>query len=237
MSKSAAAHLDRVRKLLALASSPNVHEAGLAAAKAQALIERHRLQSLLEDEARQEADPVTDGRDEPLDTARKIRTWKSALAAGLAKSNGCIAYCAVIGPKMHLLLAGRSGDRASVLALWEWLVPRIEWLSATHGAGQPRSWHESFRIGATEAIVERLAEAVIDARGAIEPGTRASAALEKLEPTHSHRRAAVENFAKERLKLRPGRSIRVDGAALEHGRDRGRRMPILTAKERTAGES
>ena len=40
--------LERVRKLLALATSPNLHEAAAAAAAAQALIERHRLGSLLE---------------------------------------------------------------------------------------------------------------------------------------------------------------------------------------------
>ena len=38
--------VDRVRKLLALAGSSNVHEAAAAAARAQELITRHRLESL-----------------------------------------------------------------------------------------------------------------------------------------------------------------------------------------------
>ena len=43
MSSPHGALLARVQKLLALASSQNVHEAASAAAMAQALIERHRL--------------------------------------------------------------------------------------------------------------------------------------------------------------------------------------------------
>ena len=40
--------LDRVRKLLALAGSPNAHEAAAAAARAQALVARHQLEAWLE---------------------------------------------------------------------------------------------------------------------------------------------------------------------------------------------
>jgi len=231
MSKDAAAHLDRVRKLLALATSPNVHEAALAAATAQSLIERHRLESLLEActsaEEEAAADPVSDGRGQPLDKARKIRKWKSALAAGLARNNGCIAYSAPTRDhKTELLLAGRSGDRSAVLALWEWLVPRIEWLSATHGAGQPRAWHEAFRIGAAETIVDRLAAARVDVHAAI--GTEA---LARVEPTCAHRAAAVDRFAEERLRLRPGRTLRVDGQALERGRALGREVGLPSADD------
>lgn len=231
MSKDAAAHLDRVRKLLALATSPNVHEAALAAAKAQALIERYRLDSLLEAEASAEAedaaDPVTDGRDQPLERARKIRKWKSALAAGLARNNGCIAYSAPTRDrKTELLIAGRSADRSAVLALWEWLVPQIEWLSATHGAGQPRAWHEAFRIGAAETIVDRLAAARVEVHRAI--GTEA---LARIEPTCAHRAAAVDRFADQRLRLRPGRRMRVDGEALDQGRALGHRVSLPSADD------
>jgi hypothetical protein len=61
--------LERVRKLLALASSPNIHEAASAAAKAQALIERHRLQSWLDAADAEAADPIEGGQDTPLEVA------------------------------------------------------------------------------------------------------------------------------------------------------------------------
>ncbi len=227
MSKDTAALLDRVRKLLALATSPNVHEAASAAAKAQSLIEAHRLESLVAAEEAAAADPVTDGRDRPLDRARKIRAWKSALAAGLARNNGCIAYsAAVAGNKRELRIAGRDADRSAVLALWEWLVPRIEWLSATHGAGRARAWHEAFRIGAAETIVDRLSEVRVDVRAALD--TRA---LARFERSCDRRAADVESFADERLGLRPGRTIRVDGQALERGRALGRDILLPPSDE------
>lgn len=226
MSKDSAALLDRVRKLLALATSPNVHEAASAAAKAQSLIEEHRLESLCAATTAEDADPVTDGRETPLECARRIRKWKSALATGLAKSNGCIAYTAQLVGKTQLLIAGREADRLAIVALWQWLVPQIEWLSATHGAGQPRAWHEAFRIGAAETIVRRLEGVLIEVRAAI-----GNAALARIEPTCVRRRAAVESFADERLHLRPGRSIRVDVHALEQGRALAKRLPVRPPKD------
>lgn len=219
--RDAAAVLDRVRKLLALATSPNVHEAALAAARAQELIERHRLEGLLAAEAEAEADPITDGRDEPLEVARRLRRWKGALAAGLAEANGCRAYTAEIGGKTHLLVAGRASDRAAILALWEWLVPRLEWLSATHGAGQPRDWHEAFRIGAAETIADRLRGAVSEARASLD-----SAALARIEPTASARAEAVERYSRETLRLRPGRSPPVNADGLVRGRIAGASVPL-----------
>ena len=77
--------LDRVRKLLALTESPNVHEAALAAARAQALIDAHRLQGLLDAE---EDAPVVDGRSAPLESGRRLRKWKVVLASALAGQLG-----------------------------------------------------------------------------------------------------------------------------------------------------
>lgn len=225
MAKDTAALLDRVRKLLALATSPNVHEAALAAARAQALIERHRLEALLAAEDERAADPIRDGREAPLERARKIRKWKSALAAGLAEVNGCVAYTATVGKESHLLVAGRAADRAAILAIWEWLVRRIEWLSATEGAGEPREWHESFRIGAAEAICERLAAAVTEVADAVAAEID-GAALARIEPARAERAAAVDDYARAQLHLKAGRRLLVDADALEAGREAGARMPL-----------
>ncbi len=220
--------LARVRKLLALAGSPNVHEAASAAAAAQALVERHRLEGLLaaESAAEDPADPVTDGREAPLEAVRRLRRWKVALAAGLAEANGCLAYTAQVGDETHLLLAGRAADRAAVAALWAWLVTRIEWLSATHGPGKPRDWHEAFRIGAAEVIVARLATVGVEVAATLPP-----AALVRVEPARVARAAAVESFVSRHLRLGKGRSLRVDGRALARGRAAGASME-LTRRER-----
>jgi hypothetical protein len=213
--------LDRVRKLLALAGSPNVHEAASAAGKAQALIERHRLEALLDAEAADVADPVTDGREAPLEVARRLRPWKVVLASGLAEANGCLAYTADHGDVSLLLVAGRAGDREVVAALYEGLVRQLEWLSATHGAGRSRDWHTSFRIGAAEVVVGRLGEATSEV-----DATLSEAALVLVQPARVARAHAVDAFAEQHLGLRAGRSLRVDGRGLQRGREVGATMPL-----------
>ncbi len=210
--------LSRVRKLLALATSPNVHEAAAAAAAAQALVERHRLQAIMADEA--EA-PVTDGRDAPLDRARRLRKWRVALGCGLAHANGCVAYTRGIGGEEELLVAGRAEDRAAVAAIYGWAVRTLEWLSATHGPGRPRAWHDAFRIGAADALVSRLATVEADALGEVSPE-----ALVRVLPTRAARAAAVERFVDERLGLRRGRALRVDPRGYARGRVAGAALEL-----------
>lgn len=218
MAKSTEALLDRVRKLLALAESPNVHEAAQAAARAQALIARHRLQGLLDAE---DSLDITDGGEEPLEVSRRMRRWKTVLATGLADLNGCVAYTAARGRHTHLLVAGRPADRAAVVAVWSWLIKRLEWLSATHGAGQSKKWHDAFRIGAAETVLARLSAVEAEARDAV-----GEAAMVVIGPALASRRAAVDRYAQERLGLKPGRRVMVDVAAFEAGQRAGRDVPL-----------
>jgi hypothetical protein len=214
-----ARQLDRVRKLLALAQSPNVHEAAAAAAAAQTLIEEYRLHGLLDQDAEEEV--VTDGRGEPLEVARRLRRWKTLLAGGLARINGCTAYTVTLGKERHVLIAGRDEDREAIRALFSWLVQKIEWLSATHGKGQDRSWHNAFRVGACEVVVQRLGEAQNQARA-----TLSTTAMSVVTPALERRREAVDAFVADRLKLKRGRRLRVDAAGYERGREEGSRLSL-----------
>ncbi len=201
--------LARVRKLLALAESPNVHEAALAAAQAQALIDRHHLSELL---AEVDAEPITDGRQAPLEAVKRPRRWRSILAAALAEANGCLAWQAESGGLTALYILGRDRDRAVVAALFEGLARQIEWLSATHAPGARREVHDAFRIGAVEAIGDRLrSPRPADA----EPG------LVRVDLDRVARRAAVEAFAQQHLRLGKGRALRLDGRAYAAGKAAG----------------
>ncbi|MEX1368634.1 MAG: DUF2786 domain-containing protein [Nannocystaceae bacterium] len=210
--------LDRVRKLLALATSDNPHEAALAAARAQALIEAHRLQDWLDAQQTvdDDPDPIVDAREAPLEVGRRLRKWKVVLAATLAEANGCIAYTLPRGREQAIVLVGRSRDREAVVELWSWLVRRIEWLSATEGAGQPRQWHEAFRIGVVDTIAARLRTGTEQARGELDP-----TALVVVEPAIAAHRDALQRFADEHLGLTAGRGIRVDVAGWEAGQAAG----------------
>jgi hypothetical protein len=219
--KDTASLLDRVRKLLALANSPNVHEASLAAARAQDLIETHRLTGLLAAEAQTDANPVEDGAAQPLEVGRRVRKWKQSLAAQLAEMNGCIAYMVGERGDQRLLLAGRADDRAVVMEVWAWLVQRIEWLSATNGEGRDRAWHDAFRVGASETIVERMQQARLNAHVAF-----GSAALAKVEPLLQKRALATREFADKNLRLKRARGLRVDADGYTRGRLAGLKLPI-----------
>lgn len=213
--------LDRVRKLLALAGSSNVHEAAAAAARAQALVRAHQLEDWLAAEAELDADPITDGRDAPLEVARKIRTWKLALAGALADANGLVAWVWDRGDGKAVCLAGRARDREAALALWEALVRRIEWLSATAGPGRSRAWHEAFRIGAADAIADRLA-AVDEIARADLPST----SLARVDARSEAHRRALERWVAKHLGQGAGRAVRVNARAWEAGRAAGTALPL-----------
>ena len=222
--------IDRVKKLLALAGSPNVHEAAAAAARAQALITRHRLESLLLDAPEAEPDPVGDGADAPLEVARKLRKWRVVLATELARANGCVAYTVDLGAEQQIRIAGRAEDRAAVAALWDWLLDRIQWLSASEGAGRSRKWHEAFRIGAVDAVAERLAALQRETWEGL-----SAEALVRLDPALVARSRAVDRFVEEELHLGEGRAIRVDLRAWEKGQAAGRELPLPAARRREEG--
>jgi len=213
---SAPAALDKVRKLLALATSPNPHEAAVAAARAQALIETHRLQAWMDADraAVEDPDPIIDARDEPLLTGRRIRRWKTALAVVLGQANGCVAYTLGGDKEQAIILVGRARDRAAVTELWGWLVRRIEWLSATHGAGQTKKWHEAFRLGVVDSVAQRLREGAEEVRCGLD-----ETALVVVDPARAAHRDALDRFVADNLQLGRGRTLRVDAAAWEHGKE------------------
>lgn len=222
--------LARVRKLLALAGSPNVHEAASAAAAAQALLERHRLTGWLEEENARVAayDAIGDGAAEPLEVSRRLRRWKLALASGLARCNGCVAYTVDGARGEELRVAGRDEDRAAVRALWDGLVRQLEWLSATHGAGRPRAWHEAFRVGAAEVIVARLG-----AQGALPPEDVPEAAIARVDARRAARDAALTGWMERHLWAGPGKGMRVDARGFAAGRAVGGDVSLPTSSEGT----
>jgi len=225
--RGAPAALAKVRKLLALATSSNPHEAALAAARAQAMIEAHRLQAWLAaaHDVADDPDPITDARDAPLEVARKLRKWKVALASAHADVNGCVAYTLSLEHDEAIVLVGRARDRGAVAALWEWLVKRIEWLSATHGAGRSRQWHDGFRIGVVDEVAERLGEGSAKATSEL-----SATALVAVDPLRAAHRDALDRFVLENLGLAHGRAMRVDAAAYRRGRGAAADLPIGAGK-------
>lgn len=85
--------IDKIRKLQSLATSPNVHEAAKAAAKAQELIERYRIEAHLLDDAKvKETDEDLFDQVIHIFPGNAVTTWILQLAS---------AICAVQGVKLY----------------------------------------------------------------------------------------------------------------------------------------
>lgn len=150
--------IDKIRKLLALAGSANVHEAALAAEKAQRLMDAHALSA--EDLADSEIDPVAEGK---IDFA--VGPWKRLLIDGISRLNGCTCFRRRRG---QFFLIGRQSDREIVVYLATYLIRQIQ-AAATSAYRQQyggrrrsdaraRRWAHSFSMSAAVEILRRMEE-------------------------------------------------------------------------------
>lgn len=220
--------LDRVKKLLALAKSDNPNEAASAAAMAQKIIDRHKL-----DVASLEGDsgaPTEKVEDTSLDTSTS--TWKLRLAGEIARANGCRLY---YRPGQSIQLIGRASDAQTVRYLYQWLTKEIDRL--TRQATRPisfmsepvsgKTWANNFRLGCVETLGRRLsvekeetkreAQAEAFAKEGEAGLARINQAIVRVADT-----APLEAYAAT-LKLRSGSARRsaYDGGAREAGRRAG----------------
>ena len=159
--------VERIRKVLAMTSSPNEHEAATAAAMVSDLLGRYNL-SIEEVEASGEAwssdimdDEVSTG------TKRNQGTWKGHLSTATARYHFCkpvvligLDITAFIGTEINVLVAKE---------VYNWLVEQVE-------AEYPRTWkryqettpkslqeprprfRRGFYLGAVKSIIQQLYE-------------------------------------------------------------------------------
>jgi len=235
--------LDRIRRLLRLAESSNVHEAATAAATAQALMARHRI-----DAAVLEANPfegIVDFRDAPLESSKRLRPWKIELASVLASANGCRIYVSVRGSIDEVVLVGRADDVDAVRIVYADMVKRVESLTRRHGAGRDRAFCNGFRLGAVTTLQERLRLANDEAMRRALAGERddddsdtepfPEATLALVKPALDARDDAVDRFMAETLRLRRGKSksLRADAAGYAEGRIVGNAIAIEPRRRET----
>lgn len=127
--------VDRITKLLALATSPNEHEAAAAAAKAQEILTEHNLR--LEDIKTSHKSPdIPIEQTEILSGSRKIY-WRGFLANAIANANFCKVWW--MGGKM--VIAGRKHNVAIALSLYDYLTKTVERLAAEGVKAEKQTWH------------------------------------------------------------------------------------------------
>lgn len=151
----------RVRKLLALATSPNEHEATAALVKAQELIRRHNLDLAA---APSESERVVRAW-EPINPASGNRPWREALATAVARANLCEAI--MDDESSCAWFVGRPQNVEAVREIFRWAQAQLNVIARTEERAAkrtwvgpwPASWRQGFLLAAVERVEERLQEA------------------------------------------------------------------------------
>lgn len=236
--------LAMVKNLLSLTKSTDVHEAANAAAMAQAIIDKYKIDAaLLLPEGEDEADaPIRRCMDFPLFVGDPERhMWKWDLIWALGEANGCVPWSSYEpngNGNYHRVayVVGRPEDAQTVQYLHQYLCAEIDRLAKQHrGEGRDRIWFANFRLGAVEEIAARLEEkqrydrkalkrnARKQAKASDDPGAlvKVNSALSRIE----EQSALVEKWMEEN-ELTHGQDHDVDDeyespAAFEAGRTAG----------------
>ena len=150
---------EKVRRLLALATSSNEHEAAAAAAKAQELLHRYNL-SMAEVSASSSDKPAGVTYERIMVDIGNSASWRGVLLGSVARHNGADVISlgggryAVIG-EAHVVEVCRY--------LYEYLAREIDrfadrgWLNFHGYESSSRRWKTGFRFGAISTIDQRLA--------------------------------------------------------------------------------
>jgi hypothetical protein len=149
--------LDRVRKLLALKTSSNPHEAAVAAEMAARLLAEHRLseaQVMIDIGATDDAPTVR----ERLDDGPRSATWRVSLCSAVARDN----CCRILIGRGYYIVVGTTDDINATKYLYEYLRREVERLSdeaETPEGENGRAWKNSFKIGAAAEVSSRIYKA------------------------------------------------------------------------------
>jgi len=232
--------LDKVKKLLRLAERTNSEgEAAAAAAAAQKLIERHKLDVAALDLSEAHEAPVEAPEKATLDGAEGRRNkcaWRGSLASGIARANACRVYWT--GPRLQIV--GAPSDVATVRYMYAYLVREIDRLAETKSGG--KAWLHAWRMGAVATVSQRLREAREEARREARAEAQASGAggaaivrvnagIARIERAES----AVEAVMAA-MKMRKGSTTKVRSwGAYEQGRADGATIRIAAGAALGAG--
>ena len=245
--------IQKAAKLLRLAESANPHEAALAAARAQELLDRYELDRAaveLDAAAPEPAEPITDFglRSDPLALPPGVqvnvvgKTWPRRLASVLARANGCFMYIGVTGKhRQDLMLVGRPSDVAKVRYLYAYLVHEVVRLAARDCVGASSAWTRNYQVGVVEAIADQLRAQADATRAAVrreaQGDSRALVKVERAIAVVGKRRDDAEAFADahHRFGHARGSAMSYQPGARGAGRAAGREIRLGAARGALGG--
>lgn len=154
--------IDKLRKVLALTSSPNENEAAAASGHLARLLAAHNL-DIADLEKRGAAAPGIDTK--AHDLGKAAFKWKLNLANAIADHYFC--YALVDDRLKTVRFIGRPDNVDSLIMLYGWIIDQIKRVSAderrrhqdlTGEHIDPLRWQVNFGLGAVERLRDRLYE-------------------------------------------------------------------------------
>jgi hypothetical protein len=196
---------EKIRKLLALATSGNPNEAASAAAKAVSLMERYEILA---------AEVEGTGGEEPMermtfgDLMKRLERWRFFLADGVASAHWCaVCYRRLTG---EIEIVGRRSDVLAAQRVLEWCHGEIIQL-ARACAGRGRRYAHAFRLGCVWAIRKAI-EAERARLHAELAGSVTSRALMIVDDRAARAQEAIGKIRTVRSKQNPDRVAFAHGA-------------------------
>ena len=152
--------IDKVRKLLALGDSDNIHESAAAIGRASAIMEQHRITEAMITVDQNEDEPAEQPREweQPLDST-KGQLWRGRLAMVLTQSHGCALYRS----GSDRIVTGTAANAETVRYLYSHCVREIQKLAARQ-RGNGRTWLNNYRYGCVDAIRDAIKASQTDTR-------------------------------------------------------------------------
>jgi hypothetical protein len=208
----------KIRKLMALSQSSNVHEAAAASAAAQHLIDKYKIEVILNNIKEDESGPqegIGSHTEHVLFRFQKRKpAWKWAIAWAASSANDCKPWLARDGEGLCVFLVGKESDCDHCAILFKYIVETVERLAEStfvpqstlmpgrSRRGEKRRWKHAFTLGAAVAIRDRLAESARKraeeaARAASRRGLSSSEATRAIQKMNS-RGDEVEKWMNER---------------------------------------
>lgn len=218
---------DRIRKLLSLSESANANEAAAAAARAQELLQQHKL-SMADVAADYDGDEIVKV---PLGAKGFKAMWRFVLATNAARAFFCECIGLRIGPRRKVVLLGRRSDTEIATHVFKFLVSEIERLSEVyaHATLCDRSQKLSFIQGATMAVVHSLQHRTQDFKASSET------ALTVVRRSEDELRAYAQKHFGEPRPITSDASVR-NLQSFEDGQAEGAKIPIPGRTNFLSGE-
>ena len=215
--------IDRVKKLLALGTSSNVHEAAAATAAANKLIDEYRLS-----QADLEVDSLKESIEEDYEyiyQSGKVTPWKMQLVHVLTSHYG-VSYwndCDFSGRKIsRYRMVGRRSDIDIVKYMFSWLILECQRLCQLEVKGTGRVSVASYCMGFVSGIAEQLRLS----REELKKSNNYSAAMVKINSRLNDSKKELWRIHPDLVSEKSTSSSQIDPSAFQEGQERGKAIHL-----------